>query len=311
MKGRNLSGHSLKAAVDHHDGCVSTSLHEGVMGLSEVAPGPLQNNMTQAVMAAKVKRYHPAMSTGVGGKDPKSRGELVSKYVPLIKSVAGRLSMKLPPHVDQKDLLSAGIMGLLDAIEKFDETKGVPFKSYAEFRIRGAMLDELRSMDWVPRSVRKNAKTLEEAYRQVEIKAMRPATDQEVARELGMELEPFHRLLDQTKGVSIVSEDEIGDLLSNRDGGSLWDIYQDGGHNDPVSAMGLTELREVIAQAIESLPENERLVVTLYYYEELTMKEIGEVMEYTESRISQLHTKAVIRLRNKIRKYIETDGLPT
>ncbi len=280
------------------------------MGFSEMAPSPLQNNMAAAVTAAKVKRYHPAVSNGFGGKDPKSRGELVTKYVPLIKSVAGRLSMKLPPHVDQKDLLSAGIMGLLDAIEKFDETKGVPFKSYAEFRIRGAMLDELRSMDWVPRSVRKNAKTLEEAYRQVEIKAMRPATDQEVAQALGMELEPFHRLLDQTKGVSIVSEDEIGDLLSNREGGSLWDIYQDAGHSDPVASMGLTELREVIAQAIESLPENERLVVTLYYYEELTMKEIGEVMEYTESRISQLHTKAVIRLRNKIRRYIETDGLP-
>jgi len=311
MKGRNLSGRSLKASVDHHGGYVSASLQEGAMGLSEMVPSPLQNNMASAVMAAKVKKYHPAMATGVGGKDPKLRGELVSKYVPLIKSVAGRLSMKLPPHVDQKDLLSAGIMGLLDAIEKFDETKGVPFKSYAEFRIRGAMLDELRSMDWVPRSVRKNAKTLEEAYRQVEMRAMRPATDQEVARELGMELASFHRLLDQTKGVSVVSEDEIGDLLSNREGGSLWDIYQDASQNDPVSAMGLTELREVIAQAIESLPENERLVVTLYYYEELTMKEIGEVMEYTESRISQLHTKAVIRLRNKIRKYIETDGLPT
>jgi RNA polymerase sigma factor for flagellar operon FliA len=311
MKGRNLSERSLKASVGHQCSYVSASHQDGSVGLGEMIPSPLQNPMGSAVVAAKLKRYHPAMSARFEGKDSKSRGELVSKYVPLIKSVAGRLSMKLPPHVDQKDLLSAGIMGLLDAIEKFDETKGVPFKSYAEFRIRGAMLDELRSMDWVPRSVRKNAKTLEEAYRQVEMRAMRPATDHEVARELGIELESFHRLLDQTKGVSIVSEDEIGDLLSNREGGSLWDIYQDASQNDPVSAMGLKELREVIAQTIESLPENERLVVTLYYYEELTMKEIGEVMEYTESRISQLHTKAVIRLRNKIRKYIEADGLPT
>jgi RNA polymerase sigma factor for flagellar operon FliA len=258
--------------------------------------------------ARKIKKYEPSASLRQSKKDWAEREEFVTKYAPLIKTVAGRLAMKLPPHVDQDDLLSAGILGLLDAIEKFDPDKGVAFKSYAEFRIRGAMLDELRSMDWVPRSVRKNAKKLEEAYEKVEMRNMGPAKDEEVAEELGVDMESFHRLLEQTRGTTMISDDELGDVISYKQANSLWQIYQDDKLSDPIAALDLVELRDILAEAIQGLPENERLVVSLYYYEELTMKEIGTVMGYTESRISQLHTKATLRLRNKVRKYFETEG---
>ncbi len=254
----------------------------------------------------KAKKYG---KNSLGDQKKKiNKEEFVIKYAPLIKTIAGRLAMKLPPHVDQDDLLSAGIMGLLDAIDKFDPEKGVAFKSYAEFRIRGAMLDELRAMDWVPRSVRKNAKILEEAYEKVESKKMAPATDEEVAKELNMDLDSFYHLLEETRGVSIISEEELGELISHKQVNGLWEMYQDKRQSDPVAHLDFVELREIIAEAIEKLPKNEKLVVSLYYYEELTMKEIGEVMGYTESRISQLHTKAVIRLRNKIKSYFEIEA---
>jgi RNA polymerase sigma factor FliA len=257
----------------------------------------------------KIKRYDQMNPSTAVKKDWSQREDLIRKYAPLIKTVAGRLAMKLPSHVDQDDLQSAGVMGLLDAVEKFDPEKGVAFKSYAEFRIRGAMLDELRAMDWVPRSVRKNAKRLEEAYTHVERRKQGPATDEEVAVEMELDMESFHRLLEQTRGISIVSEEEIGDLLSHKQVNTLWDIYRDSRYMDPTAELDLTELRDLIARAIDDLPKNEKLVLSLYYYEELTMKEIGSAMGYTESRISQLHTKAVIRLRGKIRKYFDAGSL--
>jgi RNA polymerase sigma factor for flagellar operon FliA len=217
--------------------------------------------------------------------------------------------MRLPQHVSQDDLVSAGIMGLLDAVDKFNENKGVAFKSYAEFRIRGAMLDELRAMDWVPRSVRRNARRLEAAFAKVENEAMRPATDEEVARELGIDMEAYHGLLEETRGISVISEDEIGQILPA--GGTDHRARREPAElvpENPSDSLDLTEIRDVIAEAIEKLPRKERTVVSLYYYEELTMKEIGDVMDYTESRISQLHTKAVLRLRGALRGYFETEG---
>jgi RNA polymerase sigma factor for flagellar operon FliA len=266
-----------------------------------------REEMMAYTAAKKLRKYDQASPPGEAKKDWGQREELAIKYAPLIKTVAGRLAMRLPPHVDQDDLLSAGVMGLLDAIEKFDPEKGVAFKSYAEFRIRGAMLDELRAMDWVPRSVRKNAKRLEEAYGNVERRKMGPATDDEVAKELDVDLESFHKLLEQTRGTSIISEEEVGELISHKQVGSLWPLAGDNGSSDPMTALDLVELRDLLAQAIEGLPQNERLVVTLYYYEELTMKEIGAAMGYTESRISQLHTKAVMRLRSRIKKYFDPE----
>lgn len=254
--------------------------------------------------AKKLRQYDQVAQFG-SKAGTAERDAYISQYAPLIKTVAGRLAMRLPSHIDQDDLLSAGVMGLLDAIEKFDPEKGVAFKAYAEFRIRGAMLDELRAMDWVPRSVRKNAKILEKAYADVEMRKMQPATDKDVADELGMDMESFHRLLEETRGISLFNEEDLGELMSHKKVDGLWHFYQDSTGSDPVGALELAEMKEVIADAIEGLPKNERLVLTLYYYEQLTMKEIGEVIGYTESRISQLHTKAVIRLRHKMRRYFE------
>jgi len=265
-----------------------------------------ENIMTTTAMR-KAKRYQQEGRQWRSSRCAIEKEEYVRKYAPLIKTIAGRLAMKLPPHVDQDDLLSAGIMGLLDAIEKFDPEKGVAFKSYAEFRIRGAMLDELRAMDWVPRSVRKNAKMLEEAYEKVENRKMAPASDSEVAKELNLDLDSFYKLLEETRGVSIINEEELGELMSHRHINGLWEMYQDKRGSDPMAHVDYLELKKVIAEAIDKLPEKEKLVVSLYYYEELTMKEIGEVMGYTESRISQLHTKAVIRLRSRIKGYIMHD----
>ncbi len=280
----------------------------GREGRTPMVELPLQRYRLMSYSATgKVRKYETEPFFEEPNRDEAQREAFIAKYAPLIRTVAGRLAMKLPPHVDQDDLISAGIMGLLDAISKFDPKKGVAFKSYAEFRIRGAMLDELRAMDWVPRSVRKNARKMEEAYARVERRTMRPARDEEVAEELGVDIETFHKMLEDVKGISTISEDEIGDLISDKRVTSLWQIYQSQRSLDPVSEFDFNELREVIAKAIESLPENERLVVSLYYYEELTMKEIGNILGYTESRISQIHTKAVMRLRHRVRYYFETE----
>ncbi len=237
--------------------------------------------------------------------DPVEKEKLITRYAPLVKTIAGRLAMRLPQHISQDDLISAGLMGLLDAIDRFEVEKGVEFKSYAEFRIKGAMIDELRSMDWVPRSVRRNAKRLEEAYARVESRKMRPARDEEVAEELDLDIGSFHRLLDEARGISIINEYEVINqntkLLSNGQGG-LSSIAMD---ITPLESLNRAEIVRVIAKAIDRLPKNERTVISLYYYEELTMKEIGEVMGYTESRVSQLHTKAVIRLRIGLREYFD------
>jgi len=219
--------------------------------------------------------------------------------------IASRLALRLPSHISQEDLISSGIIGLIDAIQKFDQGKNINFKTYAEFRIKGAMLDELRSLDWIPRSVRKKSHLIENAYARLQKATGRPAEAEEVAELLGMELEDFYQLLDETKVISIVAL-ETGDrkvpgtLGIERD---LPEILQDENLRDSLQAVHLSELQAVVLQAIEALPDKEKLLISLYYYEELTMKEIGQIMGYTESRISQLHTQAMYRLRYRLREY--------
>jgi RNA polymerase sigma factor FliA len=252
----------------------------------------------------KLKRYSQASLSESERMDPEERERLILEYAPLVKRVAGRLGMRLPRHVSQDDLISAGIMGLLDAVEKFSADKGVAFKSYAEFRIRGAMLDELRAMDWVPRSVRKASRRLEAAFSKVEGREMRPATDEEVAEEMGVDMASFYNLLNEARGVSLISDDELNQSVS-RDPHDLrpFKALSELSAENPADTLDLAEIREIIAEALERLPKSERTVVSLYYYEELTMKEVGEVMGYTESRISQLHTKAMLRLRGTLSGY--------
>ncbi len=254
----------------------------------------------------KLKVYNQPLPIRSNGKKETEREALVTRYAPLVKTIAGRLALRLPQHISQDDLTSAGLMGLLDAIDKFDVEKGVEFKSYAEFRIKGAMIDELRSMDWVPRSVRKNAKLLTEAYSRVENREMRPAQDEEVAKELGIDLNGFYKLLDDARGISIFNENDMKIQTGNGDGDSAEeDTFELGFDQSPLQTLKKAELVKVIAGAIDRLPKNERTAVSLYYYEELTMKEIGEAMGYTESRVSQLHTKAVLRLKNGLKNYFD------
>jgi len=236
---------------------------------------------------------------------PEKRDELILTYTPLIKYIAIRLASRLPPQVSVDDLISCGIIGLIDAINKFDIAKNVQFKTYAEFRIKGAMLDELRALDWVPRSIRRKITDLEKAYSDLGKKLGHPATDEEVAKAMNLKLEDFHKLLDETKSVSFMDIEFLGKNATDTLSDSIAGIFSRD-DKDPFSAISISQIRELAAQAIMDLPDKEKLTVSLYYYEELTMKEIGQILGYTESRISQLHSKAMLRLRSKLRKALET-----
>ncbi|MBW1992646.1 MAG: FliA/WhiG family RNA polymerase sigma factor [Deltaproteobacteria bacterium] len=237
--------------------------------------------------------------------------QIVLQYAPLIKYIASRLALRLPPHISLDDLISSGIIGLIDAIHKFDPSKNISFKTYAEFRIKGAILDELRSLDWIPRSVRKKSHLLEKAYAELERNLGRPAEPEEVCQALGLELEEFYQLLDETKSVSLVELESVWKPVRNNpdfNETEISEILLDESSRDPFLALHFSELQEVMVKAIDALPDKEKLLVSLYYYEELTMKEIGEIMGYTESRISQLHTQAMLRLRAKLREYFQNSG---
>ncbi len=240
------------------------------------------------------------------GMSPQKREALILEHTPLIRFVAGRIAMRLPSHIPMDDLLSAGVLGLIDAVDKFDAQKNVQFKTYAEFRIRGAILDELRSLDWVPRSVRKKSSALEDVYHRLQNQMGRPASDEEVAAELGVGLDEFYRLLDEVKGINILSLDDQDGPAFQLDTDQVLDALGREDGEDPLAMLGLAELRHQVATAIAGLPEKEKLVVSLYYYDELTMREIGEVLGYTESRISQMHTKAILRLRGRLRGALAT-----
>jgi RNA polymerase sigma factor FliA len=247
-----------------------------------------------------------------GKMDPVIEEQMILQYAPLIKYIASRLALRLPSHISQDDLISSGILGLIDAVHKFDAGKNISFKTYAEFRIKGAMLDELRSLDWIPRSVRKKASLIEKAYAKLEKSLGRPAEAEEVADLLGLGLGEFQQLLDETKAVSLIALDGP---RSPQDGRSslldtdLQDVLPDEKVEDSFVSVHLAELQEIMVEAIEALPDKEKLLVSLYYYEELTMKEIGQIMGYTESRISQMHTTAMYRLRHRLRDYDQDSEL--
>jgi RNA polymerase sigma factor for flagellar operon FliA len=211
------------------------------------------------------------------------------------------MSSGLPAHVDEADLISYGLGGLIFAIERFDLSREIKFETYAITRIRGAIIDELRSLDWVPRSVRARAREIERVNVKLEAKLQRAPTDEEMASELKVDLDEFHEALLQISNSTIVALDELWNVSdSSGDQVSLLDTIPDHGAPDPQAVVDQSELRDRIADAIAALPEREKLVIALYYYENLTLREIGEVLGVTESRVSQLHTKAVLRLRSKL-----------
>jgi len=229
------------------------------------------------------------------------RERLILHYSPLVKYVAGRVGVGLPPNIEQADLVSYGIFGLIDAIEKFDLERAIKFETYAISRIKGAIIDELRAIDWIPRSVRYKAREVEKAYAALEAKLHRSPTEAEVAEELGIKLEDLHTIFSQVSFVNVVALDELMSAGQERgDKLSLVDTLEDTKAEDPVAAFETEETKFLLAKAINTLPEREKIVVTLYYYEGLTLAEIGQVLGVTESRICQMHTKAVLQLRGKL-----------
>src|SRR5215217_5280296 len=229
------------------------------------------------------------------------RDRLILTYAPLVKYVAGRLGSGLPAHVDEGDLVSYGLLGLIAAVDRYDPGRDVKFETYAITRIRGSILDELRALDWVPRSVRSRAREIERAIAELERKLGRAPSDEEIASKLSMTGEELEDSLTDISRSSIGALDELWTVSgSGGDQIALIDTIEDDSEPDPQSALSQTEVKEAIAEAIARLPEREKLVVTLYYYEDLTLREIGEVLGVTESRVSQLHTKAILRLKARL-----------
>ena len=233
--------------------------------------------------------------------DPRARERLVLAYAPLVKYVAGRMASGLPSHVEEADLISYGLIGLISAIERFEPERGIKFETFAITRIKGSIIDELRSLDWVPRSVRARAREIERANAKLEHELQRAPTDQEIADRLELSLDEFQDSLLRISNSSVVALDELWTVSdASGDQVSLLDTIHDPQAVDPAGELDATEMKDRLADAIARLPEREKLVVALYYYENLTLREIGEVLGVTESRVSQLHTKAVLRLKSRL-----------
>lgn len=230
---------------------------------------------------------------------PAQKDKLIIEYAPLIKFVAQKIAARLPSNIELDDLISSGVIGLMDAIDKYDSSRDNKFKTYAEFRIRGAILDELRAQDWVPRSVRDKAKMLDKTVVALEVALGRNPTDEEIADKLAISVDELHELVNEVRPVSVVSIDEAP-TFSSVDKKSILNILDGCKLNNPQNHLDIKFLKDVITKAIEDLPERQRLVLSLYYYEDLNLKEIGRVLRVTESRVSQLHAQAILRLRAKL-----------
>ena len=232
--------------------------------------------------------------------DPGIREQLILQYAPLVRYVAGRVGVGLPASVEQGDLVSYGVFGLIDAIEKYDPERAIKFETYAINRIRGAIIDELRSFDWIPRSVRTKARDIERAIAVLEARLQRTPTEGEIADELGLDIPELRRVFDQVSFVHVAALDEMLGSADHGDGSTLGERLEDERTSAPGDALDDEETRQVLARVIHTLPEREQIVVTLYYYEGLTLAEIGLVLGVTESRICQLHSKAMMGMRTRI-----------
>ncbi len=270
--------------------------------MSEATPEPETTTaQTPGPLASAPEGVQEAWADYKATGSGKARDSLILHYSPLVKYVAGRVAVGLPANIEQADLISYGIFGLIDAIDKYDQSRNIKFETYAISRIRGAIIDELRAIDWVPRSVRFKAREVEKAYSSLENKLKRPPSDKEIADEMGISTDELNHIYTQLSTVSLVALDELmavdggqGDKLS------LVDTLEDTKTVSPMDAFESVEMKDILTEAVNKLPEREKVVVTLYYYEGLTLAEIGQVLGVTESRICQMHTKAVLALRGKI-----------
>jgi RNA polymerase sigma factor for flagellar operon FliA len=270
------------------------------------------------VPSGRTARPAPGRATGrkpaplalVPSRDPKvatvpvervPREQLLQRYTPLIKYVVERLAIGLPKNVDHEDLMSAGILGLLDAYDKFDSGKGTKFETYAVWRIKGAVLDQLRALDWASRSIRRKAREVDASVRRLDQRLGRQANEEEIAKEAKMPLSEYHRLMDQVRGAVLLSLDEV---RTPEDGDSiaLGDLIEDPSTPDVLARIEEEETRHLLLETLNQLPEQERVVVALYYYEHMTLREIGLTLGISESRVSQVHSRAVIRLKSRVRR---------
>ncbi len=262
-------------------------------------PGEMETDVKAMELQELWRRYKASA-------DERARERLVVAYSPLVKYVAGRMGSGLPAHVEEADLISYGLGGLISAIERFDPGREIKFETYAIARIRGAIIDELRTLDWVPRSVRARAREFERVNMKLEARLHRAPTDEEMAAALKMTVSELQDALLEISNSTIVALDELWTVAdSSGDQVSLLDTLPDRGADDPEALVDQSELRDRVAEAIAALPDREKLVIALYYYENLTLREIGEVLGVTESRISQLHTKAMLRMRSKLAGELE------
>src|SRR3954447_20564191 len=284
-------------ADEEQGGTVSSEQSDG-----DVEPEDVED-AAAANAAAVAELWRGFKQTG----DPVLREKLILHYSPLVKYVAGRVGVGLPPNIEQADLVSYGVFGLIDAIEKFDIERAIKFETYAISRVRGAIIDELRAIDWIPRSVRYKAREVERSYAELEAELHRTPTEAEVAERMGIKVGDLYHIFSQVSYVNVVALDELLSVGGEKgDKLTLGDTIEDKGAEDPVLAFEGEETKYLLSRAINQLPEREKIVVTLYYYEGLTLAEIGKVLGVTESRICQMHTKAVLQLRGKIKEV--TDG---
>ena len=247
-------------------------------------------------MQAKINKYQQNFRSGRVNHHAENREELVLKYAPLVKYISERIAIRLPVNITKEELNSAGILGLFDALDKFDSEMGIKFETYAEHRIRGAILDELRKMDWFPRSVREDIRKIENAMMAARTRLAREPEDFEVAEEMGIDMEAYHKMINKAQGVSLISLD---DPMQN--GSAPVSARRVSDSPSPLDDLAKKEIKMIISEAISCLPKKEQLVLSLYYYDELTLKEIAKVLDLTESRISQIHSKAIISLRVKLK----------
>lgn len=252
------------------------------------------------LMRAQINTYRQAYGHDAAKQDDKGRQALIIKYAPLVKTIAERLAIRLPAHISTDELISAGIVGLMAALDKFDASKKIKFQTYARHRIRGAMLDELRKMDWIPRSVRDDIQCVECAINTLRMRLGREPSDEEIAEEMGIDIETYYNKISKAGGVNLLSLDDF-----TKEGASpKLDLFKPD-HRSPFDELRVKETKAVIAKALSALTVKEQKVIVLYYYHEMTLKEIAAILNLTESRISQIHAKAIIRLRSKLRAYHE------
>jgi len=250
------------------------------------------------MMQAGISRYQQTSQIGAVERNTAIREDLILKYAPLVKYIAERMAIRLPPNISKEELISTGTLGLIDALNNFDADKGIKFQTFATYRIKGAIIDELRKLDWIPRSVRKDVQRVEEAITSFQSRTGREPEDMEIAKEMGIDIDTYYKILSRAQGGRLLSLDEF-----NGDESIPLLLKITSSTPSPFDEVRLRELKDIIAKALATLSEKEQMVMSLYYYDELTLKEIAEVLGLTESRISQIHSKVIIRLRAKLKFY--------